>query len=110
MDKSCEKKPNLDKVCFNNFEEIKILRTRVHDYGDKITTVQAITDGNSDGITRVKKDLENLKEKHITKLETSVARLDENVSNISDKIKSMDHKFWAILVIVITTLIGVITT
>ena len=111
MDKAnSENKRIIDRICFNNSEEIKILRKRSHDYGNRIMAIDTRVEGNSSNIVNIIKEVDKVQNKHISTLEKGVATLQTDVKNISDKIKSMDTKFWAIIILLIATLLGVITS
>ena len=94
--------------CDIHSEEIKELRRVKHVNSNEISKLKLMHDDNLKDIDVIKKDIDLIKNNHLSHMEKDIASMQTNIQWLKEKYNSMDKKFWALVIMSLGTLLSTV--
>lgn len=79
-----------------------------HKNAGEISVLKARHEDTCEDIEQIQEDLKTIKENHISHIEADMASLKTNVGWLKERYEKLDKKFWALLMLTLATLIGIV--
>ena len=102
-------------MCKSHDKQIDVLQKQVehatqsrHKNAGQISVLKAQHDTLCKDIGDIQDDLQTIKENHISHIESDMASVKSDIGWLKERYEKLDKKFWAVLMLGISTLIGIV--